>query len=92
LGILDRQDKDAITLLLAAIPKNQSIVIRLQHSEIRKAAFQASLSFAIGQILLVCKEKRYQKPKKIPALTHEFPVDSKIEQSATPKQDRDKSV
>src|SRR6516225_9068285 len=43
LGILDRHDKDAITLLLAAIPKNQSIVIRLQHSEIRKAAFQASL-------------------------------------------------
>src|SRR5215472_7619708 len=25
LGILDRHDKDAITLLLAAIPKNQSI-------------------------------------------------------------------
>ena len=43
LGVLDRQDKDAITLLFAAIPRNQSIVIRLKQSEIKKAAFQAFL-------------------------------------------------
>src|SRR5215831_4757242 len=43
LGILDRHDKDAITLLFAAIPRNHSIVIRLKQREIQKAAFQESL-------------------------------------------------
>ena len=29
LGVLDRQDKNTITLLFAALPRNQSFVIRL---------------------------------------------------------------
>src|SRR6516162_3759470 len=33
LGVLDRHDKDAITLLFAAIPRNQSIVIGLKQRE-----------------------------------------------------------
>src|SRR6516162_9218739 len=32
-GVLDRHDKDAITLLFAAIPRNQSIVIGLKQRE-----------------------------------------------------------
>src|SRR6516162_3795827 len=38
LGVLDRHDKDAITLLFAAFPNNQR-----KHSEIKRATFQASL-------------------------------------------------
>src|SRR5215831_17280212 len=43
LGVLDRRDKDAITLLFAAIPGNRSSKTNQKQKEIRKAAFQASL-------------------------------------------------
>ena len=95
LGVLDRHDKDAITLLFAAHPRNQSMVIRPKQREIKKAAFQASLpnkASPSAKYFWSVRKSAIKKPKKIPASTHQFPVDSVIEHSATPKQDRDKSI
>ena len=95
LGVLDRHDKDAITLLFAAIPKNQSIVIGLKQREIKKAAFQASLpnkASPSAKYFWSVRKSAIKKPKKIPASTHQFPVDSVIERSATPKPGGDKSI
>jgi ADP-ribose pyrophosphatase YjhB (NUDIX family) len=43
LGLLDRRDKDAITLLFAAVPKNRSVKVKQKQNEIKKASFQSSL-------------------------------------------------
>ena len=43
LGVLDRRDKDAITLLFAAVPNNTSIKVKQNNREIERADFQASL-------------------------------------------------
>src|ERR1700682_256774 len=43
LGVLDRRDKDAITLLFAAVPNNSSIKVKQNNREIKRADFQASL-------------------------------------------------
>ena len=43
LGVLDRRDKDAITLLFAAVPNNSSIKVKQNNREIERADFQASL-------------------------------------------------
>jgi ADP-ribose pyrophosphatase YjhB (NUDIX family) len=43
LGVLDRRDKDAITLLFAAVPNNSSIKVKQNNREIERADFRASL-------------------------------------------------
>src|SRR5271169_3107262 len=43
LGVLDRRDKDSITLLFAAVPNKSSIKVKQNNKEIKKADFQASL-------------------------------------------------
>ena len=43
LGVLDRRDKDAITLLFAAIPNYSSVKARRKQKEIKDAGFQKSL-------------------------------------------------
>jgi ADP-ribose pyrophosphatase YjhB (NUDIX family) len=43
LGVLDRRDKDAITLLFAAVPNKRSTKVNQNNKEIKKADFQASL-------------------------------------------------
>jgi ADP-ribose pyrophosphatase YjhB (NUDIX family) len=43
LGVLDRQDKDALTLLFAAIPNSSSVRAKPKRKEIKKAGFQKSL-------------------------------------------------
>src|ERR1700758_5428526 len=43
LGVLDRRDKDAITLLFAAIPDKRSSKVKQRQKEIKKAMFQTSL-------------------------------------------------
>ena len=95
LGVLDRHDKDAITLLFAAIPRNHSIVIRLKQREIQKAAFQASLpnkASPSAKYFWSVRKSSIKKPKKIPASTHQFPADSVVERSAAPKQEGDQSA
>src|SRR5215813_17908 len=43
LGVLDRRDKDAITLLFAAFSDKRPIEVKQQQREIKNAAFQDSL-------------------------------------------------
>ena len=43
LGVLDRRDQDAITLLFAAVPNKSSIKVKQNNKEIKKADLQASL-------------------------------------------------
>jgi ADP-ribose pyrophosphatase YjhB (NUDIX family) len=43
LGVLDRRDKDAITLLFAAIPNYLSVKTKQKQKEIKEAGFQKSL-------------------------------------------------
>src|SRR6202047_1206455 len=43
LGVLDRRDKDAITMLFAAIPNKRSSKVKQKQKEIKKATFQISL-------------------------------------------------
>ena len=43
LGALDRRDKDAITLLFAAIPNHSSVRAKQKQKEIKDAGFQKSL-------------------------------------------------
>src|ERR1700742_5163202 len=43
LGVLDRRDKDVITLLFAAIPSQGSNKVKRKQNEIKKATFQSSL-------------------------------------------------
>jgi NUDIX domain len=50
LGVLDRRDKDSITLLFAAVPNKSSIKVKQNNKEIKKAD-------AIGEILLVSQER-----------------------------------
>ena len=42
LGVLDRRDKDAITLLFVAVPTKNSIKVKQNNKEIKSADFQAS--------------------------------------------------
>jgi 8-oxo-dGTP diphosphatase len=59
LGVLDRRDKDSITLLFAAISNKTSIKVK-QNKEIEKAEFQtfcAEKSYAIREIFLVGQER-----------------------------------
>jgi 8-oxo-dGTP pyrophosphatase MutT (NUDIX family) len=58
LGLVYRRDKDAITLLFAAVPKKTSVKVDQNKKEIEKAGFQiAEESVAIRQILLVGQER-----------------------------------
>jgi ADP-ribose pyrophosphatase YjhB (NUDIX family) len=43
LGVLDRHDEDAITLLFAAIPNEQSSEVKQKNREIAKASFHELL-------------------------------------------------
>jgi len=43
LGVLDRRDKDAITLLFAAVSNEQPVNVKKTQKEIKKAGFQAAL-------------------------------------------------
>ena len=43
LGVLDRRDKDAITLLFAAVPGPRPRKLKLKQNEIKKVAFQTTL-------------------------------------------------
>jgi len=77
LGVLDRCDKDAITLLFAAVLNKASMKLKQKRKEIKKAGLSGistEESFAGRQILLVCQERSCEKTPKIPASTHQFPT------------------
>lgn len=76
LGVMDRRDKDAITLLFAAVPKKSSIEVNQNTKEIEKADFQASLPKKASPSAKYFWSARRGSVKNVPkilASTHQFP-------------------
>src|SRR6202162_698352 len=76
LGVLDRRDKDAITLLFAAVPNKSSIRVKQNNKEIKKADFQPSLpkkASPSAKYFWSARRVPVEKPPKIRASTHQFP-------------------
>jgi ADP-ribose pyrophosphatase YjhB (NUDIX family) len=77
LGVLDRRDKDAITLLFAAIPGKRSSKTDQKQKEIRKAAFQLSLpskASPSAKYFWSARRGPVEKAPKIRASTHQLPT------------------
>jgi len=69
--MLDRGDKDAITLLFAAVLNKGSMKVEQKRKEIKKAGLSGisiEESFAVRQILLFCQEKLCEKNARVRAL------------------------
>ena len=67
LGVLDRRDKDAITLLFAAVSSKEAVNVKQTQKEIKKADFLTALpkkASPSAKILLVCQERSCQKTAK----------------------------
>jgi len=76
LGVLDRRDKDAITLLFAAIPNKRSSKVKQKQKEIKKATFQISLpnkASPSAKYFWSVRRGPVKKAPKIRASTHQFP-------------------
>jgi ADP-ribose pyrophosphatase YjhB (NUDIX family) len=77
LGVLDRRDKDAITLLFAAIPKKPSSKVKQRQKEIKKAMFQTSLpkkASPSAKYFWSARRGPVKKAPKIRASTHQLPT------------------
>jgi ADP-ribose pyrophosphatase YjhB (NUDIX family) len=77
LGALDRRDKDAITLLFAAVPSPRSRKLKQKQNEIKKVSFQTSLpSKTSPSVKYFWSARRgpIKKAPKIRASTHQFPT------------------
>jgi len=77
LGVLDRRDKDAITLLLAAVLDKGSIRVQQKQKEIMKAGFQKSLpkqASPSAKYFWSARRGPVRKAPKIRASTHQFPA------------------
>jgi ADP-ribose pyrophosphatase YjhB (NUDIX family) len=76
LGALDRHDKDAITLLFAAVLNKGSIKLKDRQKEIKKVGYQETLpkkaSPSVKYFWFARKRLRSKMPK-IPASTHQLP-------------------
>jgi ADP-ribose pyrophosphatase YjhB (NUDIX family) len=76
LGVLDRRDKDAITLLFVAVPNKNSIKVKQNSKEIKSADFQASLpkkASPSAKYFWSARRRPVKKVRKIRASTHQFP-------------------
>jgi ADP-ribose pyrophosphatase YjhB (NUDIX family) len=76
LGVLDRRDKDAITLLFAAIPNNSSTAKQKQ-KEIKDAGFRKSLpgkASPSAKYFWSARRTPVKKAPKVRASTHQFPT------------------
>ena len=77
LGVLDRRDKDAITLLFAALANKRSANVKQKQKEIKKAGFQKSLpkqASPSAKYFWSARRGPVKKAPKIRASTHQFPV------------------
>jgi 8-oxo-dGTP diphosphatase len=77
LGVLDRRDKDSITLLFVAIPKKTSLKAMQKGKEIKKADFQPALpekASPSAKYFWSARKGPVKKPTKIRASTHQFPT------------------
>jgi hypothetical protein len=75
--MLDRGDKDAITLLFATVLNKGSMKVEQKRKEIKKAGLQVFLSKrASPSAKYFCSARRsfVKKTPKIPASTHQFPT------------------
>ena len=89
LGVLDRHDKDAITLLFAAIPTEQSSEVKQKKSEIAKASFQQLLpqkASPSAKYFWLARRGSIKKAPKIRASTHQFPTVAELAIRASKKQ------
>jgi ADP-ribose pyrophosphatase YjhB (NUDIX family) len=91
LGVLDRRDKDAITLLFAAVLGKRSSKVKQKQNEIKKAVFQISLpskASPSAKYFWSVRRGPVKKAPKIRAVTHQFPDDgeARIRKSQSPKQ------
>jgi ADP-ribose pyrophosphatase YjhB (NUDIX family) len=76
LGVLDRRDKDAITLLFAGICSNQATKVKQTQKEIQKASFRAALpkkASPSAKYFWSARKGPVNKPTNIRASTHQFP-------------------
>ena len=77
LGVLDRRDKDAITLLFGAIANKRSSKVKQKQKEIKKATFQTSLpnkASPSAKYFWSVRRGRVKEAPKIRASTHQFPT------------------
>src|SRR5215831_13005509 len=77
LGVLDRRDKDSITLLFVAVPKKTSLKVKQKEKEIKKADFQPALpkkASPSAKYFWSARKGPVKKPTKIRASTHQFPT------------------
>lgn len=77
LGVLDRRDKDAITLLFAAIPNKRSSKAKQKQKEIKKVAFQISVpskASPSAKYFWSARRGPIKKAPKIRASTHQLPT------------------
>src|SRR5215469_6474256 len=76
LGVLDRHDKDAITLLFAAIANEQPSGVKQKKRGIAKASFQELLpqnASPSAKYFWLARRGSIKKAPKIRASTHQFP-------------------
>jgi ADP-ribose pyrophosphatase YjhB (NUDIX family) len=77
LGVLDRQDKDAITLLFSAVPNKPAAKRKARQKEIGKVDFRAQIpkkASPSAKHFWLARKGVIKKPSKIKALTYQFPV------------------
>ena len=77
LGVLDRRDKDAITLLFAAVTRPRSRKVKQKQNEIKNVVFQASLpnkASPSAKYFWSARKGPVKKAPKIRAVTHQFPT------------------
>jgi hypothetical protein len=77
LGVLDRRDKDAITLLFAAVTSPRSRKVKQKQNEIKNVVFQTSLpnkASPSAKYFWSARKGSVKKPSKIRAVTHQFPT------------------
>ena len=95
LGVLDRRDKDALTLLFAAVSSKEAVNVKQTQKEIIKAGFQAALpkkASPSAKYFWSARKGPVKKPPKIRASTHQFPETPVIKQLPTPKKTRKETV
>jgi ADP-ribose pyrophosphatase YjhB (NUDIX family) len=77
LGVLDRQDKDAITLLFSAVPETAAPKLKHRDKEIAKMGFRARLpkkASPSAKYFWSARRGVMEKPPKIKAATYQFPA------------------
>ena len=83
LGVLDRRDKDAITLLFAAVPHKRSAKLGQKQKDIKEVGFRPSLpkkASPSAKYFWSVRRGPVKRPPKIRAATHQFPDAPVIEQ------------